>query len=523
MVRSAPWSAAGGHGRTPLSSDERRGLLKRLLGRPASPRPTPGGSGKLFTAHSRPDELRPRPQRTADEPDEDRGDARPAPPLEPGGLFDAVERGHEDAPREVADVGDDTAGGGFDEELFSPENLAALEERARAEQAIAAERAAEALHPDPPTASDAPPARPHLWGRGRVTEPVPPGSAPTPSAHERVPLPPPEPGSDLRPDATYDVLATPPTAPEAIDAPPPPPAAEVVVSDIPPAQHPVEERDAGRGGTASDRGPSDMSALTDELNRLAGESALEADLDDDELSLDDLHELGSAFAEVERRSGGARPDVPTDDDEPAPWVGHTDQLDEPYAAASATLPHRPAAPAGEHYPELDAADEPTAVAEADDDLFVGRDTSPLETEAAATAEHRPTEVEDPADEPAAVAPEPGTLDAGTVVDDETSVDDTPVDDDPVHDVASDEEAHAPAAATPAPAAEAHPEPRPAVQRTAPTAAHAAAHDLPGDAPTTRVHADRIDQRPGPIKLTPSEAVTLAAEGPASLRRRRRDG
>lgn len=37
----------------------------------------------------------------------------------------------------------------------------------------------------------------------------------------------------------------------------------------------------------------------------------------------------------------------------------------------------------------------------------------------------------------------------------------------------------------------------------------------------RVHAQRIDQRPGPIRMTPSEALTLAKEGPGALRRRGR--
>ncbi|MDX1620149.1 MAG: hypothetical protein R3320_04105 [Nitriliruptorales bacterium] len=35
-----------------------------------------------------------------------------------------------------------------------------------------------------------------------------------------------------------------------------------------------------------------------------------------------------------------------------------------------------------------------------------------------------------------------------------------------------------------------------------------------------VHDDRIDRRPGPIRMTPSEALALAKDGPAALRRRR---
>lgn len=37
-------------------------------------------------------------------------------------------------------------------------------------------------------------------------------------------------------------------------------------------------------------------------------------------------------------------------------------------------------------------------------------------------------------------------------------------------------------------------------------------------PPTRVHERRIDQRPGPIRMTPSEALALVREGPGALRR-----
>lgn len=36
-----------------------------------------------------------------------------------------------------------------------------------------------------------------------------------------------------------------------------------------------------------------------------------------------------------------------------------------------------------------------------------------------------------------------------------------------------------------------------------------------------VHGERLDVRPGPIRMTPSEALALAKDGPAALRRRRR--
>lgn len=38
-------------------------------------------------------------------------------------------------------------------------------------------------------------------------------------------------------------------------------------------------------------------------------------------------------------------------------------------------------------------------------------------------------------------------------------------------------------------------------------------------PYVNVHDERIDRRPGPIRMTPSEALALAKEGPAALRRR----
>jgi hypothetical protein len=40
-----------------------------------------------------------------------------------------------------------------------------------------------------------------------------------------------------------------------------------------------------------------------------------------------------------------------------------------------------------------------------------------------------------------------------------------------------------------------------------------------DGTRVRVHDERLDTRPGPIRMSPSEAVALATDGPAALRRR----
>lgn len=42
---------------------------------------------------------------------------------------------------------------------------------------------------------------------------------------------------------------------------------------------------------------------------------------------------------------------------------------------------------------------------------------------------------------------------------------------------------------------------------------------PQDGTRVRVHDERLDTRPGPIRMSPSEAVALATDGPAALRRR----
>ncbi|MFP5309547.1 MAG: hypothetical protein ACLGIR_08215 [Actinomycetes bacterium] len=52
---------------------------------------------------------------------------------------------------------------------------------------------------------------------------------------------------------------------------------------------------------------------------------------------------------------------------------------------------------------------------------------------------------------------------------------------------------------------------------APTAAEDPSPDLPTPPGTrVRVHGDRIDSRPGPIRLSPSEAIALARDGRSSL-------
>jgi hypothetical protein len=291
----------------------------------------------------------------------------------------------------------------------------------------------------------------------------------------------------------------------------------VVVSDVPPADHPVEE--------------SDLAALTDELTRLAreddeaSEEALPADLDDllggdvdaatDDPAhpgLDELVQLASeqslaereptlqelsdalgisvgepadeppapapplfadhpaaaptetaapteaeATADAEARTDG-EPPVEPGTDEPMPWVGHTDQLDAPE-------PPQPAPPP--------------------------RDTTrdPLPQGDVPVAAHRAHD---------------GSTVAITGTDGEQLV---------VRRVPAGDGA-ATAAAASAAAEPGAPQP--------PDEAHRAAQEPDGDGPATRVHAERIDSRPGPIQLTPSEAVALASEGPRALRRVRRE-
>ncbi|MDP9023663.1 MAG: hypothetical protein M3N57_13400 [Actinomycetota bacterium] len=41
----------------------------------------------------------------------------------------------------------------------------------------------------------------------------------------------------------------------------------------------------------------------------------------------------------------------------------------------------------------------------------------------------------------------------------------------------------------------------------------------GNAPNVHVYDERLDDRPGPVELTPSQAIELAREGPEALRRR----
>ncbi|MBW3659679.1 MAG: hypothetical protein KY457_13645 [Actinobacteria bacterium] len=92
---------------------------------------------------------------------------------------------------------------------------------------------------------------------------------------------------------------------------------------------------------------------------------------------------------------------------------------------------------------------------------------------------------------------------------------------------------------PAPAAEAEPRPlvvetHPEVFDVAPAGDAAPAEDDPSPTPTAdepvageeqraaertmRVHDERLDKRPGPIRMTPSEAIRLAQDGPRTARR-----
>ncbi|MBW3621398.1 MAG: hypothetical protein KY461_14230, partial [Actinobacteria bacterium] len=87
---------------------------------------------------------------------------------------------------------------------------------------------------------------------------------------------------------------------------------------------------------------------------------------------------------------------------------------------------------------------------------------------------------------------------------------------------------------PAPVAPPPTDPVPPLFEHPPVAAEPAPADLveppqAGDAPqagtdaeggrTMRVHDGRLDKRPGPIRMTPSEAIALAQDGPQALRRR----
>lgn len=185
---------------------------------------------------------------------------------------------------------------------------------------------------------------------------------------------------------------------------------EVVVSDIPPAEHPTSD---------------DIAALTSELTRLA--------------------------AEADERPW----------DEPQPWVGHTDDLDRP-PPPPAAVPH---VPVTEH--------PPAAVHDA-------HDGSRVTVTGTSDEGHLVVRVDPPA--PGAAPPDPAAL---------------PDDD----------------AGAERPTPEHRDEP-------SPTGVHAAAHERGAEGPRTRVHDERLDNRPGPIRLSPSEAVALAEQGPDALRRER---
>lgn len=62
-----------------------------------------------------------------------------------------------------------------------------------------------------------------------------------------------------------------------------------------------------------------------------------------------------------------------------------------------------------------------------------------------------------------------------------------------------------------------PEPEPA---PAPAPEPAPESQVDDEGRTMRVHDGRLDKRPGPIRMTPSEAIALAQEGPRALRRDR---
>lgn len=91
----------------------------------------------------------------------------------------------------------------------------------------------------------------------------------------------------------------------------------------------------------------------------------------------------------------------------------------------------------------------------------------------------------------------------------------------------------------APAPEPQPEPAAAAEREhahepgpepAEDGLHTSVHEealdhvapRPRNAPGVRVHDDNLDQRSGPVRLTPSQAIELARGGRESLRRRDRD-
>lgn len=109
----------------------------------------------------------------------------------------------------------------------------------------------------------------------------------------------------------------------------------------------------------------------------------------------------------------------------------------------------------------------------------------------------PTEVDEPSTEPSeptGVEPEEAR---GPDPVDETPPDETPADETPAEESAADED-------------------EPTSPQPIPLSEEPATHGPS----TIRVHDERLDNRPGPIRMSPSEAVTLANEGPAALRRRR---
>lgn len=65
-----------------------------------------------------------------------------------------------------------------------------------------------------------------------------------------------------------------------------------------------------------------------------------------------------------------------------------------------------------------------------------------------------------------------------------------------------------------------PEPEELVSPTAPPPAEEAEARVDEEGRTMRVHDGRLDRRPGPIRMTPSEAIALAQDGPRALRRDR---
>lgn len=258
------------------------------------------------------------------------------------------------------------------------------------------------------------------------------------------------------------------------------------MSDIPPAAHAVED--------------SDLAALTDELTRLAREddeaseeaspTALDELLGADDRptdappppSLDELARIATEppsatdAATLQELSEALGIDADGSDADGPEGVPAVEPLDEPEAAEPAPAPplfadHPAAAPSEQEH------DEPVP--------WVGHT--------------------DQLDGPHAPQPTPPPRDTTR---------EPPLQDEHAWSVhRADDGSPAPGAAD-APATE-HVDPPP-------TEAHRAAQEAAEDGPATRVHAERIDSRPGPIQLTPSEAVALASEGPRALRRARRE-